>query len=79
MRKIMKKKSKNATEKMKIDKSDENKKSPNYYIKLYTYILRDLSENIKDRKDLSKSPLYNENEVKKALSRKKIHQLLKSY
>ena len=75
----MKKESKDKTDKSKINKKRGTKKSPEYYIKLYTYILRDLSENIKERSEPIIPSLNDENEVKKVLSRKKMHQLLKSY
>ncbi|MHA2008738.1 MAG: hypothetical protein ACXABO_16170 [Promethearchaeota archaeon] len=76
----MKKKSKNMVEKRKINKYEEKEKSPEYYSKLYTYILRDLSENIKDRTETNKPPLNDENvEVNKVWSKKKLHQQLKSY
>jgi len=54
-----------------VNNNKEESKSLDYYVQLYTQIVRELSENLKTKKDMINDVLYNETDLNKTLNIKK--------
>ncbi|MCK4781027.1 MAG: hypothetical protein KAT57_12585 [Candidatus Lokiarchaeota archaeon] len=57
----------------------EESKSLDYYIQLYTQIVREISENLKNKKDMINDVLYNETDLNKTLNIRKQFEHLRSH